>query len=148
MSGLVELVVHGTSQTTGVSVGMISHVDTRLGGGLLFESSDLVGGIIDGEVVKELLGSSLMLVGNSLGSSVDLLLSLPLTTIKAEVNGDLTLIEDAGVSEELLVTELGDTVLELEVLVDLHSGGDLSPKMLVIIVKKSSYEEEKALHST
>ena len=91
LSVLGELVEHVTALSASVSVGVVSHVGGR---GALFaldlQLGDLAG-VVDIEVLKNGLGSLLVLVADLLGLGVNLLLSLLLTTAKAEdhVNGGL-----------------------------------------------------------
>ena len=107
---------------------MVSHVDTTTDAGLLLESSNLHGSIINGEVLEESLRSGSVDVRNSLGSGVDLLLSLSLTTIEGHVDGDLTLIDDTAVNKLLVTLKGSDTELELEsLLVGTELLGDLVP---------------------
>ncbi len=88
---LGKLVEHVTALSAGVSVGVVSHVCGR---GALFaldlQLGDLAG-VINVEVLKDGLGSLLVLVADLLGLGVHLLLSLLLTTVKgqADVNGGL-----------------------------------------------------------
>ena len=67
---------------------MVSHVG---GGGALFaldlELGDLAG-VVDVEVLKDGLGSLLVLVADLLGLGVNLLLSLLLTTVKGKADVD------------------------------------------------------------
>jgi len=64
---------------------------------------------------------------NLLWGSVNLLLSLSLTTFKAHVNGADTFIFDSAVNDELLVSKGLDTVLEDEFfLVAFNRSGNLS----------------------
>ena len=91
LSVLGELVEHVTALSAGVSVGVVSHVGGR---GALFaldlQLGDLAG-VVDIEVLKNGLGSLLVLVADLLGLGVNLLLSLLLTTVKGQayVNGCL-----------------------------------------------------------
>ena len=85
---LGKLVEHVSALAAGVSVGVIGHVGSR---GALFalnlELSNLAG-VIDVEVLKDGLGSLLVLVLYLLGLGVDLLLSLLLTTVKGKADVD------------------------------------------------------------
>ena len=88
LSVLGELVEHVTALSAGVSVGVVSHVGGR---GALFaldlQLGDLAG-VVDIEVLKDCLGSLLVLVANLLGLGVNLLLSLLLTTVKGQAHVD------------------------------------------------------------
>jgi len=111
---------------------MISHVGTSSLWGLLFESSDLHGSILNREVGEEGLWSSLMLMLDWLGGGVRLSLSLLLTTIKGHMNGDLSFIFDTGISKEHLVTESLDSELEVEFFLNVHVHGDLIPRIKIM----------------
>ena len=122
-----ELEELGSGLTAGESILMISHVSTSSVWRLLFQSLDLAGGIINGEILKEGLWSLLVDMLNFLWGSVNLLLSLSLTTIKRHVDGADSLIFDTAVNDELLVSKGLDTELELEVLlVALDGSSNLS----------------------
>ncbi len=88
LSVLGELVEHVAALSTGVSVGVISHVGGR---GALFaldlQLGDLAG-VVHVEVLKDGLGSLLVLVADLLGLGVNLLLSLLLTTVKCQAHVD------------------------------------------------------------
>ena len=88
LSVLGELVEHVAALSAGVSVGVVSHVGSR---GALFaldlQLGDLAG-VVDVEVLKDGLGSLLVLVANLLGLGVNLLLSLLLTTVKGQAHVD------------------------------------------------------------
>ena len=88
LSVLGELVEHVTALSAGVSVGVVSHVGGR---GALFaldlQLGDLAG-VVDIEVLKNGLGSLLVLVADLLGLGVNLLLSLLLTTVKSQAHVD------------------------------------------------------------
>jgi hypothetical protein len=88
LSVLGELVEHVTALSAGVSVGVVSHVGGR---GALFaldlQLGDLAG-VVDIEVLKDGLGSLLVLVADLLGLGVNLLLSLLLTTVKGQAHVD------------------------------------------------------------
>ena len=128
VAGLVHLVVHGATQTAGVSVLVVSHVDAWLNRGLLFESSDLAGGVIDGEVVEQSLGSGSVLVRDLLRSRVGLLLSLPLAAIERHVDGDLALVDDTTVNKHLVAFKGTEAVLQNKVLLgNLEASSDLGP---------------------
>ena len=85
---LGELVEHVAALSAGVSVGVVSHVGAR---GALFALNLQLGdlaGVVDIEVLKDGLGSLLVLVANLLGLGVNLLLSLLLTTVKGQAHVD------------------------------------------------------------
>ena len=88
LSVLGELVEHVTALSAGVSVGVVSHVGGR---GALFaldlQLGDLAG-VVDIEVLKDGLGSLLVLVADLLGLGVNLLLSILLTTVKGQAHVD------------------------------------------------------------
>jgi len=123
-----ELEELGSGLTAGESILMISHVSTSSVWRLLFQSLDLAGGIINGEILKEGLWSLLVDMLNFLWGSVNLLLSLSLTTIKRHVDGADTFVFNTAVNDELLVIEGLDTELELNILeFSVDGGGNLSP---------------------
>ena len=88
LSVLGELVEHVTALSAGVSVWVVSHVGGR---GALFaldlQLGDLAG-VVNIEVLKDGLGSLLVLVADLLGLGVNLLLSLLLTTVKGQAHVD------------------------------------------------------------
>ena len=103
-----ELVEHVAGLTAGETIGVVSHVATRLGhGALVFETADLAGGL-NGVVVEDGHGLSLlMLVLYLLGLGVDLLLSLSLATIKGNESINAALGLKAGLLKGLSVLESG-----------------------------------------
>ena len=88
LSVLGELVEHVTTLSASVSVWVVSHVG---GGGALFALDLQLGDlacVINIEVLKDGLGSLLVLVADLLGLGVNLLLSLLLTTVKGQAHVD------------------------------------------------------------
>lgn len=126
VSGELEKLSSGLSAS--VSIWMLGHVGTGSRWGLLLQSLDLSGGIVNLEVLEKGLWSSLMLVLDLLWGGVNLLLSLSLTTVKRHVDGALSLIHDSAINEELLVLECLDSVLEVKVLgIAFDGAGNLFP---------------------
>jgi hypothetical protein len=85
---LGELVEHVSALSASVSVGMVSHVGCRRAlFALDLQLGDLAS-VVNVEVLKDGLGSLLVLVADLLGLGVNLLLSLLLTTVKSQANVD------------------------------------------------------------
>ena len=88
LSVLGELVEHVAALSAGVSVGVVSHVGGRRAlFALDLQLGDLAS-VVNVEVLKDGLGSLLVLVADLLGLGVNLLLSLLLTTVKSQANVD------------------------------------------------------------
>jgi len=93
--------------STDEAVGVLSHVGGRGAlGALLLELLDLAGSL-HGEVLKEGLGALLVLVGDSLGGGVHLLLALTLSSLGVNHGGNGALLGEAGLLEGELLSELG-----------------------------------------
>ena len=88
LSVLGELVEHVAAFTASMSVGMISHISSRRALLALNLELNNLASVVNVEVFEDGLGSLLVLVCNSLGLGVDLLLSLLLTTAKAKNHVD------------------------------------------------------------
>jgi hypothetical protein len=99
-----------TGLSTDVSVLMISHVGSDLAvGGLHLQSLDLLGGIIDLEVLKDGLGSLFVNVLYFLWLGVNLLLSLSLTGIEIACSLDVRFSSDFVFGEGEGLIELSGT---------------------------------------
>ena len=95
--------------TADETIGVLSHVGSgRALGALLLELLDLAGGL-NGEVVEEGLCALLVLVGDSLGGRVHLLLALTLTSLSVDHGGHGGLSGEASLLEGKLLSELGST---------------------------------------
>ena len=89
---------------------MVSHVGSDLAvGGLHLQSLDLLGGIVDLEVLKDGLGSLLVNVLNFLWLGVNLLLSLSLTGIEIASSLDVGFGDDSSLGEGEGLIELSGT---------------------------------------
>jgi len=89
------------------AIGVLSHVGGRGAlGALLLELLDLAGSL-NGEVFEESLGALLVLVGDSLGGGVHLLLALTLSSLGVNHSGNSALLGEASFLKGELLSELG-----------------------------------------